>query len=278
MRNRFPILAAMLLAVLPACAAAMQVPDVVSASGAVPVRPGEGCDQVEDYVAGTAVQGEFTVADCSVVEAGQREPLDVWRVRADARRDLHFIVDAPGLHVRLRLLTEDGVEVAADEYVGTFTYVVTQVPAGDYRLEVRSRGESFGGRAYGRYRLRSSTDQIGFEGCPSAAPLPAAGVLQGEWSVDDCKQPAMMRLEMRYQDYYLLEVGVRREVKLTLDSPGINGTLALFTRDGAPVDEAMAIDEPGRITRQLAPGAYVVRVGVGLEAGRETGRYTLQVR
>jgi hypothetical protein len=65
---------------------------------------------------------------------------------------------------------------------------------------------------------------------------------------------------------------------LTLESPGINGTLALFTRDGSPVAETTSIGGPGRLAEQLAPGTYVVRVGVGLEAGRETGGYTLRVR
>lgn len=278
MRNRFLLLTAMLLASIPACASAMQAPDAAMASGAAPTRPRQSCDRATDYVPGTAVQGEFTVADCTIVEAGQREVLDVWQVRADGRRDLHFVVEAPGMHVRLRLMTEDGVEVAADEHVGPFTYVVTQVPTGTYRLEVWSRGESFGGRAYGRYLLRSSTDQVGFEGCSVLTPLPTSATVEGEWSVEDCVQPAMMRLEMRHQDYYLLQVTARRNVTVTLTSPGINGMLALFTRDGAPVDEAMAIGEPAWITRQLPPGAYVVRVGVGLEAGRETGRYTLSVR
>jgi hypothetical protein len=88
----------------------------------------------------------------------------------------------------------------------------------------------------------------------------------------------MMRLELRYHHYYLLELPARREVSLTLESPGVNGTLALFTRDGAPVDETMAVGGPGRMTKQLAPGSYVVRIGVGLEADWETGRYSLRVR
>lgn len=267
-----------LLAVLPACASAMQVAEVIKNPEAALERAGSGCGQIQEYVPGTAVQGEFGSTDCYVVDAGQREPLDYWRIQADGRRDLYFVVEAPGMHVRLRLLTEDGVEVEADEYVGPFTFIISQVPSGTYRLEVQSRGASYGGRAYGRYLLRSSTDQAGFEGCPTAAPLPAPGIVRGEWSVEDCAQPAMMRLEMRYHDYYLLEVPVRRDVTVTLESPGINGTLALFTRDGAPIDETMAIGGPGRITRQLAPGAYVVRVGVGLEAGRETGGYNLTVR
>jgi hypothetical protein len=87
----------------------------------------------------------------------------------------------------------------------------------------------------------------------------------------------MLRYELRRHDYYLLQVTSRRDVVLTLESPGINSTLALFTRDGAPVADAMAIGEPGRIMSQLSPGEYVVRVGVGSGNGRETGRYTLRV-
>jgi hypothetical protein len=87
----------------------------------------------------------------------------------------------------------------------------------------------------------------------------------------------MGRYELRRHDYYLLHVMSRRDVVLTLESPGINSTLALFTRDGAPVADAMAIGEPGRIVSQLAPGAYIVRVGVGSATERETGRYMLRV-
>lgn len=280
MRNRFFPFVAMLAwtAALPACASAMATAEAPASPSAARERAGSRCPGIQDYVPGTAVQGELTSDDCFEVEADRREPLDVWRIRADGRRDLHLVVDAPGMEVRLRLLTEDGVEVGVDEHVGAFTFIVTQVPAGTYRLEVRSKGGAFGGRVFGRYVLRSSTDQAGFEGCPTADPLPATGVVRGEWSVEDCAQPAMMRLEMRYHDYYLLEVPVRRDVTVTLESPGVNGTLALFTRDGAPVAEAMSIGGPGQFAEQLAPGTYIVRVGVSLEAGRETGDYTLRIR
>ena len=109
-------------------------------------------------------------------------------------------------------------------------------------------------------------------------PLPMSGVVQGEWSVADCLLPTMLRYDLRRHDYYLLQVTSRRDVVLTLESPGITSTLALFTRDEAPVGDAMATGGPARITTQLAPGTYVVRVGVASGDGRETGRYTLRVR
>ena len=160
-----------------------------------------------------------------------------------------------------------------------FAFITTQVPAGTYRLEIQSRGESSGGgRAYGRYTLRSSTDVVGFEGCPSIVPLPFSGTIQGDWSVSDCLLPTMLRYELRRHDYYALQVTTQRDVVLILESPGINSTLALFARDGAPVTDTMALGEPGRIATQLAPGTYIVRVGVGSATQRETGRYTLRVR
>jgi hypothetical protein len=171
------------------------------------------------------------------------------------------------------------VEVKADEFVNSFATFSTQVPPGTYRLELESRGESSGGgRAFGRYTLRSSTDVAGFDGCPKLERLPASGLVAGEWSVEDCLLPTMMRYDLRRHDYYLLDVSSRRDVVLTLESPGVTGTLALFTRTGEPVADAMAAGEPGRIAAQLAPGTYVIRVGLASGAERETGRYTLRVR
>lgn len=280
MLNASRLLAAALLScAFPACAFA-QVPEAMTDPQAAPGRAAAGCGQVQDYVPGTAAAGEFTVSDCFTLNDGLRQPTDYWRFRTDTQRDVYLVVEAPGMAVRLRLLTEDGIEIKSDEFVNPFAFVSTQVPAGTYRIELQSRGESGGGgRAYGRYTFRSSTDVAGFEGCPTLEQLPASGAIQGEWSVADCLLPTMLRYELRRHDYYyLLQVTSRRDVALTLESPGINSTLALFTRDGAPVADAIAGDEPGRIVSQLAPGAYVVRVGVGSGNGRETGRYTLRVR
>ncbi|HEX6749208.1 MAG TPA: hypothetical protein VF092_18065 [Longimicrobium sp.] len=232
-----------------------------------------------DYVPGTAAAGEFTVSDCFTLNAGMRQPTDFWRFRTDVRRDIQAVVEAPGMQVHLRLLTDDGVEVKADEFVNSFATLATQVQPGTYRLEVENRTESSGGgRAFGRYTLRSSTDAAGFEGCPKLEPLPTSGVVAGEWSVEDCLLPTMMRYDLRRHDYYLLNVSSRRGVALSLESPGVTGTLALFTRTGEPVADAMAAGEPGRIATQLAPGTYVIRVGVASGAQRETGSYTLRVR
>lgn len=267
-----------LAAFVPVCGSAQEV-EVVTDPQAAPARAAAGCGQVQDYAPGTAAAGEFSVSDCFSVNGGLRQPTDYWHFRTDGRRDLHVVVEAPGMQVRLRLLSEEGVEVAVDEFVNPFAFLSTQVPPGTYRIEVQSRGESSGGgRAYGRYTLRSSTDVAGFEGCPVLEPLPASGLVQGEWSVADCLLPTMLRYELRRHDYYLLQVTSRRDVVLALESPGITSTLALFTREGAPVADAMAIGEPGRIVSQLAPGTYVVRVGVASGNGRETGRYTLRVR
>ncbi|HSU13505.1 hypothetical protein [Longimicrobium sp.] len=242
-------------------------------------RHAVGCSQVADYVPGTAAAGEFTVSDCFSLNAGLRQPTDYWRFHTDVRRDVQAVVEAPGMQVHLRLLTDDGVEVKADEFVNSFAILSTQVPPGTYRLEVENRSESSGGgRAFGRYTLRSSTDVAGFEGCPKLETLPSAGLVAGEWSVEDCLLPTMMRYDLRRHDYYVLDVTSRRDVALSLESPGVTSTLALFTRTGEPVADAMVAGEPGRISAQLAPGAYVVRIGVASGAERETGRYTLRVR
>jgi hypothetical protein len=278
MRNSLLALAVALVAAIPPCVSAQDT-EVMADPQAASGRTASGCGQVQDYVPGTAVAGEFTVSDCFSVSAGLRQPTDFWRFRTDGQRDIHVVVEAPGMAVRLRLLTEDGVEVTADLFVNPFAFFSTQVPAGSYRIEIQSRGESNGGgRAYGRYTLRSSTDMAGFEGCPSLVPLPSTGTVQSDWSVADCLLPTMLRYELRRHDYYLLQVPSRRDVFLSLESPGITSTLALFARDGAPVADAMAIGEPGRIVTQLAPGTYVVRAGVAPGSGPETGRYTLRVR
>jgi hypothetical protein len=270
---------ALALAVAVPGSAGAQDAEAITDPQAAAGRAGAGCGQIQNYVPGTATAGEFVVSDCFSVNDGLRQPIDYWRFRTDGRRDIHVVVEAPGMAVRLRLLTEDGVEVAADLFVNPFAFFSTQVPAGSYRIEIQSRGESNGGaRAYGRYTLRSSTDVAGFEGCPTLEPLPAVGQVEGEWSVEDCLLPTMLRYELRRHDYYLLRVTSRRDVVLTLESPGIGSTLALFSRDGAPIADAITAGEPGRIAMQLAPGAYVVRVGVASGDRRETGRYTLQGR
>lgn len=277
MLNTFRVLVVALAAAVPVCASAQDT-EAITDPQAAAGRATAGCGQIQDYVLGTATAGEFRVSDCFSLNGGLRQPTDYWRFRTDGRRDIYLVAEAPGMQVRLRLLSDDGVEVKADEFVNPFAFLSTQVPAGTYRIEIQSRGESGGGgRAYGHYTLRSSTDVAGFEGCPTLEPLPASGVVQGEWSVEDCLLPTMLRYELRRHDYYLLQVMSRRDVVLSLESPGITSTLALFTRDGAPVADAMAAGEPARIATQLAPGTYVVRVGVaGPE--RETGRYTLRVR
>jgi hypothetical protein len=268
-----------ILLVITATSARAQQSDQLTDPQAPAGPQAAGCGQVADYVPGTAVAGEFTVSDCFSVNAGLRQPTDYWRFHTDVRRDIQAVVEAPGMLVHLRLMTDDGVEVKADEFVNSFATLTTQVPPGTYRLEVENRTESSGGgRAFGRYTLRSSTDVAGFEGCPKLEPLPTSGVVAGEWSVEDCLLPTMMRYDLRRHDYYLLDVSSRRDVTLTLESPGVTGTFALFTRTGEPVADAMAAGERGRIATQLAPGTYVVRVGVASGAQRETGRYTLRVR
>jgi hypothetical protein len=233
-----------------------------------------------EYAPGTAVDGEFTVLDCYTVDAGLRQPVDYWRFHTDTLRDIYAVVEAPGMRVHLRLLREDGVEVKSDEFVNPFTFLSTQVPAGTYLLEVESRGDPIGdGRMFGRYTLRSSTDVSGFEGCPKLEPLPSSGTVFGGWSVDDCLIPTALRYDLRHHDYYQFSVTSRRDVTLTLESHGLGSTLALFTRDGEPVADVIAVgDRPGRIEKQLAPGTYVVRVGVLTGDPRETGHYTLRVR
>ncbi|MDQ3557103.1 MAG: T9SS type A sorting domain-containing protein, partial [Gemmatimonadota bacterium] len=250
--------------------------------GAALARAAARCTQVQPYTLGTAVPGEFTTSDCQAMNGQEREPVDHYRVETDGQRDVHVVVEAPGMDVSLKLLREDGVELKSGGYTGAFTSLSTQVPAGTYRLVLRSEGaEWMNSRPHGRYTLRSSTDQVGFEGCPPLQPVQLGSAVQGEWSVTDCTSPQFHATNLQRFDAYLLTLPAQRDVVLTLASPGIKSSINLFTRDGAPVAQASAYGSEGRITTQLAPGAYVVRVGVSGMAGpsdRQTGRYTLQVR
>lgn len=281
MRSWFYALATVgTLAAAPACAPALQVAQAIANPEAALARAAQGCTQVQNYTPGTVIEGEFTASDCYTVDYdGTRQPLDQYQIRVETQRDIHAIVEAPGLDVMLALVNDEGAEIKADPYMGEFTFVATQVPAGTYRLMVTSRrpGASTS-RVYGRYRLRSSTDQVGFEGCPVLQDVQLGATVQGEWSVSDCELPVLDRFTIRYFDFYLLNVPREREVGITLESPGINSDVALFTRDGAPLEQADAYGRPGRFTRALAPGTYVIRVGIATASDRETGRYTLRVR
>jgi len=236
------------------------------------------CPPASVYVPGSVVAGEFSVEDCSTTEDGNKRVIDFYTIRVDARRDIFAIVEAPAMDVRLSLMNEDGVEVAADGFTGAFTFISTQVPAGLYLLTLESRGGSPDARLHGRYTLRSSSDQVGFEGCPRTDTIQAGSSISGEWSVEDCKLAVNTRWDLHYFDYYRLRFDTARDVALELASPGINSFLTLFSADGAPLASADAFGEPGRLSAQLAAGEYVVRVGVASYSRRETGPYTLRVR
>jgi hypothetical protein len=268
------------MVVLPACSSALQVAEVLADPQAALVRAATTCRQVQEYTLGTVVEGAFTASDCAHVEMPTklRQPFDFYRFKVDGNRDVYAVLDAPGLKVRLRLLREDGVEVARDDYEGAFTLLSTQVSAGTYRLVLETRGIHTDARYYGPYRLSTSTDQVGFHGCTQIAEVRPGDTVQGEWSVTDCKQMGSNRWEQRFVDYYLLRVPQQRNVTLNLNAPGINSDLRLFSRDGVPLKEANTIGRDARIATQLAPGDYVVTVNVGNITSRETGRYTLRVQ
>ena len=230
------------------------------------------------YTPGSAVAGEFNVEDCSTTETGTKQVVDFYGIRLDGRSDIFAVLEAPGLNVRLTLMNEDGVEVAKDGYIGAFTFISTQLPAGLYLLQLVSEGGAPDNRVYGRYSLRSSTNSIGFEGCPQIDTIQPTATVTGEWSVEDCIHAVNTRWDLHRFDYYRLRIPTRRDVTLELASPGINSLLTLFSADGAPLGGAESFGTPGVFSTQLAPGEYVVRVGVASYSPRETGSYTLRVR
>lgn len=109
-------------------------------------RGAPGCAQVQDYAAGTAVMGEFTASDCFNLNSGLRQPTDYWRIRTNVQRDIYAIVEAPGMALRLRLLTEDGTEIKTDEFVNPFAFLNTQVPAGGVGSATQRETRSTGNR------------------------------------------------------------------------------------------------------------------------------------
>lgn len=256
------------------------LPGLVAAQAERVQAPGAraACPSPIFHVLGSTTAAEFSVEDCSAQEDGNKRVIDFYGIRADTRRDLFVVVEAPAMDVRLSLWNEDGIEVAADGFTGAFTFISTQVPAGLYLLQLESRGGSPDARLHGRYTLRSSSDQVGFEGCPRTDTLQAGSSISGEWSVEDCRIAVNTRWDLHYFDYYRLRVDTARDVALELASPGINSILTLFSADGAPLASADAFGVPGRLSSQLAPGEYVVRVGVASVSPRETGQYTLRIR
>jgi hypothetical protein len=269
------VLAGLGFSLLSACASAAGTAQVPGAPPKAWETAVQGCGQLPDHTPGSEVRGEFAESDCAAPAQGRREPVDYYRIQVDGRTDLHAVVDAPGLEVQLALLGEDGTPITHDEWTGELTYLSAQVPTGIYRLRLQSRGDA---RVHGRYTLRTSTGGIGFEGCLVLPDAPLGGSVQGEWSVEDCRRPLFPRGELGYVDYYLLRAATRHDVTFALESPGIGATLQLFTRDGAPVAEAEAYTGTGTLTAQLAPGAYVLRLGVAQGSERRTGRYTLRIR
>lgn len=270
------VLVVLVLPLLSACASAAGAAQVPGAPPSARETTFQGCSQLPDHTPGSEVRGEFSESDCAAPAQGRREPVDHYRVQVDGRTDLNAVVDAPGLEVQLVLLGEDGTPIAHDEWTGELTYLSAQVPAGIYRLRLQSRSDA---RVHGRYTLRTSTGDVGFEGCLALPDAPLGGSVQGEWSVEDCRRPLFPRGELGHVDYYLLRVPARRDVTFVLESPGIGATLQLFTRDdGAPVADAEAYTGAGMLTAQLAPGAYVLRLGVAQGSERKTGRYTLWIR
>lgn len=265
------------LAVLPACSAAVPAGGV--AAGPQGARAGSGCAEAQMYELGTVVSGEFTLDGCYAMDGQEREPIDAYRFMVSEHRDVHAVVEAPGLDVQLALLREDGTAVKTQPYDGSFTSLFAQVPAGTYRITLRSLGGGASvGRLLGRYSLSTSTDRVGFGGCTKLPDLALGQSRPGEWSVDDCKQPIGSRDVGRYVDYYLLSVPRARDVAVSLESSGINSYVQLFTREGAQIAVADAFSRTGRIEQQLAPGAYVVGVSTSSVNTRDTGRYTLSVR
>jgi hypothetical protein len=106
MRSMLVVHAALL--VVTTTSARAQQPDQLTDPQAPAGRRAVGCGQVAEYVPGTAAAGEFTVFDCFTLNAGLRQPVDYWRFHTDVRRDIQAVIEAPGLQVHLRLLTEDG--------------------------------------------------------------------------------------------------------------------------------------------------------------------------
>jgi hypothetical protein len=253
--------------------------EAVSNPKAVLARTSSGCTQIQPYSPGTVFEGEFTSSDCSIVEGGEREPVDYYEFTTAEQRDVFALVEAPGLEVQLALAQTDGVQVRSQPYEGAFTSLSVQVPPGTYRIALRSRGGgSSQGRLLGGYTLSSSTDRTGFQGCTQLSEIQVGRIVQGQWSVADCKQPIGARDVGRYADYHLLQLSQPRDLAVSLESPGINSYLQLFTREGALLKSADAFSQAGRIRTQLAPGMYVLAVGTSSVNSVETGRYTLSVR
>jgi hypothetical protein len=267
------------LALLSACTAATPMAGTMAPLQGGLTRAGSSCGQIQEYEPGTSISGEFTAEDCYAMDGPEREPVDYHQFTVSEQRDVHAVVEAPGLDVQLALLRDDGTVVKTQPYDGSFTSLFTQVPAGTYRISLRSLGgTATGGRLFGRYTLSTSTDRVGFGGCTHLFEVSVGRPVQGEWSVDDCKQPIGSRDVGRYVDYFLLTVPQAREVAVSLGSPGINSYVQLLTREGAQLTMADAFSETGRIVRHLAPGTYVLAVSTSSVNSRETGRYTVSVQ
>lgn len=239
---------------------------------------GIGCDQVNGYELGTRVEGTWTVSDCQTVEGGITSAIDVYAFRVEEQRDVVVVLEAPGMHMNLAILNDEGVPLARQAVSGDDAELVTQLAPGTYAI--RAAVSQLGDRRTGRYTLTTTTDQVGFRGCLTLPTLPTDTVLQGTWSVSDCShRPLNVK---NYVDYYTFAVSGEKDVTLMLEAPGMKSTLTLLTRDGVEVADADGYPQtPARLEAQLAPGVYVAAAGVAAFGGpgeRKTGRYTLTLR
>lgn len=110
------------------------------------IAGGSGCAGLQADEPGTVVSGEFTADDCYAMDGPEREPVDAYRFTVPEQRDVHAVVEAPGLDVQFALVREDGTVVKTQPYDGSFTSLFVQVPAGAYRITLRSLGAVPAGR------------------------------------------------------------------------------------------------------------------------------------
>jgi Cys-rich repeat protein len=217
-------------------------------------EPNNDAAQAIALVPGTTVNGQICAAD-----------IDQWRFTAAALDDVTIALT--GANVRARVFDVGGAVVGE----GTSTFTITDVDAGNYRVEVRGALSS----TEAAYTLRTTLapeptadpcTEGGLEPDSAAAPRPIGtdgSVAAGRVCASDT-------------DFFRFDVVGTQTVSISVRFVDADGDIDVRLKDatGATVTSAAGVSDEELIVRSLTAGSYTVEVFGFLDA---VNTYTVAV-
>jgi hypothetical protein len=196
-------------------------------------------EKFSTYTLATEVEGELTTSDCTLSGTGtiQNDYIDAYNFTVSKQTTVKIQLRPSVNPARFNVYVIDSnkKEVAVF-FIDNVGIVTTPLASGNYTLAIA------GGVV--KYSLSTSTDDQGFNGCPTLTKLELGTKIKGEFTGDDC--------EDGYVDYYEFSL-------LEPDSVAMCGSVsvALSLRDGT-VLENNPIPRNGCLLRDLQAGSYVL--------------------